>query len=80
MPITASKLRENVYRILDEALESGRPVEVLRKGKILKIVPPEKPKKNILENLKKRPDAIIGDPEDLVSIDWSKYWHPDDNL
>ncbi len=80
MPITASKLRENVYRILDEALETGQPIEVLRKGKVLKIVPPEKPKKNILENLKKRPGWIKGDPEDLVSIDWSHYWNPDDNV
>jgi hypothetical protein len=79
MPITASKLRENVYRILDEALETGHPIEVLRKGKVLKIVPPEKPKDK-LANLKKRPHAIIGDPEDLVSIDWSQYWNPDDNL
>ena len=39
MKITASKLRENVYNILDHALETGVPVEVERKGRILKIVP-----------------------------------------
>ena len=37
MRVTASKLRENVYQILDEALQTGIPVEVIRKGKILKV-------------------------------------------
>jgi len=71
MPITASKLRENVYRILDEAIETGKPVEVIRKGTILTIVPPKRVSK--LDKLKKR-DVIVGDPDDLVSIDWSKEW------
>jgi len=31
MQITASKLRENIYRILDQAIATGAPVEVLRK-------------------------------------------------
>ena len=34
MRVTASKLRENVYRILDEAIATGVPVEVIRKGKV----------------------------------------------
>ena len=45
------------------------PVEVVRKGKILKIVPESKPSK--LSRLKKR-NAIVGDPEDLVHMDWLK--------
>ena len=71
MPITASKLRENVYRILDEAIESGKPIEVVRKGTVLTIVPPQRVSK--LANLKKRP-GLVGDPDDIVSIDWSKEW------
>ena len=43
MRISASKLRENIYSILDQALRTGTPVDVLRKGKILKIVPQERP-------------------------------------
>ena len=71
MRVTASKLRENVYRILDEAIETGVPVEVIRKGKVLKIVP-DKPVSK-LESLKKR-KGFVGDPEDIVSMDWSKEW------
>ncbi len=71
MKVTASKLRENIYGILDEALATGVPVEVVRKGKILKIVPETKLDK--LSKLKKR-KYIIGDPEDLVHMDWLSEW------
>ena len=34
MVLTATKLRQNLYRILDEILDSGIPVKINRKGKI----------------------------------------------
>ncbi|HMD51055.1 MAG TPA: hypothetical protein VKG79_18205 [Bryobacteraceae bacterium] len=71
MRVTASKLRENIYGILDQVLETGTPVEVIRKGKVLKIVAEEKPDK--LSRLKKR-KCIVGDPEDIVHMDWSSEW------
>jgi hypothetical protein len=74
MPVTASKLRENIYRILDQVLETGVPVEIERHGKILKIVPAEIPQK--LENLIGRRDFVQGDPEDIVHLDWSNAWRP----
>ena len=72
--ITASKLRENVYRILDEVLETGIPVEINRRGKKLKIVRAKETESSWLDDLPERPDVIAGDPEDLVHIDWSKEW------
>lgn len=71
MRVTASKLRSDIYNILDQALKTGVPVEVVRKGRVLKIVPETKPSK--LSRLKKR-DYIIGDPEDLVHMDWLHEW------
>lgn len=71
MKVTASKLRENIYSILDQVLETGTPVEVIRKGKVLKIVAEEKPDK--LSRLKKR-NYLVGDPEDIVHMDWSSEW------
>jgi len=71
MRVSASKLRANIYSILDDALKSGIPVEVMHKGRLLRIIP-EKPKSK-LSGLRKR-DCIVGDPEDLVHIDWHEYW------
>jgi hypothetical protein len=73
MPLRASALRENIYRILDEILDTGVPVDIERKGKLLRIAAVEP--KSKLANLKSR-DLIVGDPEDLVHIDWSEEWRP----
>jgi prevent-host-death family protein len=75
MSITASTLRANVYRLLDEVLESGRPLEIERKGKIVVIAPKEE--QSIWERLPRREGAIVGDPDELVHMDWSSEWNPD---
>jgi len=71
MPITASKLRENVYKTLDEVIETGLPVEIVRKGVVLKIVLDQPPSK--LARLKKR-SLFVGDPDDILGMDWSSEW------
>jgi hypothetical protein len=73
MALTASKLRENVYRILDEVLETGVPVEIERGGKLLRISAVEPASK--LGRLKRR-DCIVGDPDGLVHLNWSAEWRP----
>lgn len=72
MTITASKLRENVYRILDDVLASGVPVEIERNGRVLRIVPVDTPTR--ASRLVRRPAAVVGDSEDLVHLDWSSNW------
>jgi hypothetical protein len=74
MPLTASKLRENIYRILDQVLDTRVPVEIERRGKILKIVPTETPKK--LDKLVDRANFLQVDPEDIIELDWSDAWQP----
>lgn len=73
MPVKPSQLRENIYRILDQVLETGIPVEIVRHGKLLRIVPIETRSK--LDNLKPRP-YLLSDPEDLIHQDWSGEWQP----
>ncbi|MBI5083020.1 MAG: type II toxin-antitoxin system Phd/YefM family antitoxin [Acidobacteria bacterium] len=73
MPISATELRANIYQILDEAIATGKPVEVERKGVVLQVVPPRK--KRDLSKMPKR-NCVIGDSEDLVHMDWSVYWKP----
>lgn len=72
MAISASQLRQDVYRLLDEVLRTGEPLEIERKGHILRVVPDEP--RSRLDRIRRHPDAIVGDPEDLVSIDWSSEW------
>ena len=71
MRVSASKLRENIYSLLDQALQTGAPIEVVRKGRVLKIVPEVRPSK--LSRLNKR-KCLKGDPEEIVQMDWLKEW------
>ena len=71
--LTPSKLREDIYRILDQVALKGKTVTVERKGVLLRIVPPEK--KSRLSLLKKR-KFIRGNPDDLPDIHWDKEWKP----
>ena len=73
MSLTASKLRQNIYKILDEILETGQPVEITRKGRTLRIVPDSPPSK--LDKLIRR-SIVNGDPEDIIHLDWSGEWKP----
>ena len=71
MRITASRLRENIYRVLDEAIETGVPVEVVRKGTVVRIVPERRISK--LGRLKKR-TGFQGNPDDIIGMDWIREW------
>lgn len=79
MALTASKLRANVYRLLDEVLETGKPLEIERRGKVLVIAPKAQAKGSKLDNLPRREGFIVGDPDELIHIDWSSEWNPDPN-
>jgi hypothetical protein len=76
--LTASKLRENIYRVLDHVLETGVPVEIERNGRRLRIVPASdgrSPAPGKLRGLKLRRYLRCA-PETLVHIDWSREWRP----
>ena len=73
--ISATKLRQNLYHILDSVIDTGIPVEIVRKGRLLRITPEERiPKWDRLE----KHEVIEGDPDDLVHIDWSGEWRGED--
>jgi hypothetical protein len=74
MGISASRLRADIYRLLDEVLDTQQPLEIERKGRVLVITPKEQGSR--LDRLPRRDDFIAGDPEDLVSLDWSGEWRP----
>ena len=67
MAITASDLRQDIYRILDSVLDSGQPVEVERRGRRLKIAAVAPVSK--LSRLVPQTKFLRGDPDAIVSID-----------
>lgn len=74
MIISPSELRQNIYRVLDQVLATGVPVEIRRHGRTLRITADDPPSR--LDRLVRRPDAVAGDAEDLVHLDWSADWRP----
>jgi hypothetical protein len=72
MSVTASQLRQDIYRLIDQVLDTGEPLEIVRKGRRLRLIPDEPV--NRLDRIVGNPAAIVGDPDELVSIDWSRDW------
>lgn len=72
MSLSLTQLRANLYKIVDQVIATGVPVEIERNGIKVKLVPERKRSK--LDNLVKHPGTIKGDPEELVHMDWSKEW------
>ncbi len=68
--VTATELRANIYKLLEEVLNTGIPLEIKKGDKRLRIVPVEKGDK--LRNLRARPHVIQGDPDELAAISWEK--------
>ena len=64
-PMSVTRLRNQLFKVIDEVIKTGIPAEIERKGHKLKIVLDEK--KSKLANLK-RHDCIVGDPDDLVDL------------
>lgn len=73
--VSATELRKNIYKLLDEVLNSNVPLEVERKGKRLIIAPVDRESR--IKRLQAHADCIVGDPEELVHMDWSEEWRPD---
>ena len=69
-----SNIQRNILRLLDQVVKTGVPAEIERKGKRLLISPAKKHR--TLDCLEEHPDFILGNPDDLVHIDWSAEWKP----
>lgn len=72
--LTASRLRTDIYRVLDSVIDTGKPVELERRGRIVKIT--VEPLASKLGRLVERPGVIRGKPADLVDVEWSGSWKP----
>ena len=78
MAITATKLRSDLYRVIDDVIKKGVPVEVELRGKKVRIVPAEPRDK--LANLVRRPGVIAGAASRLAHVKtfdeakWREKW------
>ena len=75
-PMSLTALRNQLFKVIDEAIKTGIPVEIERKGHKLKIVP--EGIKSKLDNLVPH-DCIVGDPDDLVDLKVME-WEEEKNL
>lgn len=76
MMLSLTELRNNLYQKIDTLIETGIPIELQRKGHLIKIIAVKKTSK--FSRLPKRSDFVVDNPEDIIHHDWLKDWH--DNL
>jgi hypothetical protein len=77
--ISESSIGDDMYHLLEKVIETATPLEFKFKGKKLLISLTDNPK-NVggkLANLEPHPECLVGDPEDIVHLDWSKEIHYD---
>ena len=67
MKVSTTELRQNLYRIIDSVLETGEPVEVVRKGRAVRIVPDTR--SSIWDRLEVH-DVIVGE----IEGPWQDIW------
>jgi antitoxin (DNA-binding transcriptional repressor) of toxin-antitoxin stability system len=66
---TATDLRAHLYEVLDHVVLTGEPVIIERKGVELCLA--RKPQaKRKSKRVKKLANLIVGDPDDLIHMEW----------
>ncbi len=65
MPMSLTALRQQLFKVVDQVIATGLPIEIKRKGHVVKIILDDR--KSKLANLVGH-DCIVGDPEDFVGL------------
>lgn len=78
--VTPSQMRQDIYRLIDRVLETGEPLVIKRRDRTLRLIPDDLPPDRRLARIRTNPNLVVGDPNDLVSPDWSDIWQPDESL
>lgn len=74
--INPSEFRKDVYGIIKQVSATGEPVQIeTRRGEVLQLSRVRTGSR--FDNIVPMPALIVGDPEELVSIDWSEDWDTD---
>jgi antitoxin (DNA-binding transcriptional repressor) of toxin-antitoxin stability system len=78
MSMSLTYLRSHLYKIVDEVIDSGVPVEIERHGQKIRIMSVQP--KDKLNRLKQHKNVVTGDSDELVHFDWSNNWDEKKNL
>jgi hypothetical protein len=73
--MTPTELRNDIYRVLDDVLQSGIPQEIIRGSRTLLLVPAGG-RRLRLEDLPRR-EALACTPDELVATSWDQEWSPE---
>ena len=73
MVVSPSKLRENLYNLLDSVIEKGELLEISREGKLLRIIPEQRPSR--LDKIVAKKITTASDDE-LINTPWESEWKP----
>ena len=78
MRVAPTKLRSDLYALLDRVLETGETIEVVRASGTIEIRPKVSARARRVK--RKKPSVnrtlVVGSPDDLVHFDWSSHWRP----
>ncbi len=78
-PMNLTNLRANLYKVVDEIIRTGEPIEVLRNGHKIKLGLEKRQKKSIWDKIEPHPGCIAPGvtDDDLINTQWE--WHIDEN-
>ena len=76
--LTATELRANLYRVIDEVIATGKPCRIVRGSSAVRIEV-EKPRRKRLDlsKIPKRPDVLNCTFDELVATTWEYKPNPD---
>lgn len=74
MRLTATHLRAELFKTLDQVISTGEPVEVERPGGRVRLVPAAPSGR--LARLRPHPGCIVGEADELASLSWPDVWQP----
>ena len=75
--VSLTQLRKNIYQMVDQVIETGKPLTINRQGSLLRLAVVSKASTK-LGNLKKR-NTIVNEGDELEDIEL-KQWEPDNGF
>lgn len=75
MRVTATRLRADLYRLLDRVIETGEPLEIERGGRVVRVMLARED--DWTRRLQRRDGVVSGDPDDLAEFGWADAWRPE---